>query len=131
MESPTEDVPIAIVDDDESLCLSLVDLVGSNGYQAEAFSSAERFLESGKLSGWGCIIADVHMPGMSGFELLRECRERGIARPIILITALPDPKFDGEAASSGAFCLLRKPFKASVLLDCLRRGLEDGPREQQ
>jgi FixJ family two-component response regulator len=128
MNRATEDVQIAIIDDDECLCLSMVDLISSNGYGAKAFPSAELFLESGKFCRWNCIISDVHLPGMSGFELLSECRQRGVTAPIILITALPDQEFDGPVPIS-AFCLLRKPFRANMLLDCVRRGLQDTPQQ--
>jgi FixJ family two-component response regulator len=70
-----------------------------------------------------CIIADVHMPGMGGLNLLRELHEQGIMTPVILITALPDKNLDQEAVSRGALCLLRKPFDTNSLLDCVERGL--------
>jgi FixJ family two-component response regulator len=114
---------VAVVDDDELLCSSLVDLMLSAGYRAEPFTSAEAFLVSAGRLGPHCIIADVHMPGMSGLELVRELRQQGIETPVILITALPDGHLDEEAALCGALCLLRKPFETSSLLDWIARSL--------
>jgi FixJ family two-component response regulator len=114
---------LAVIDDDEALCESLVDLMRSVGYRAEPFSSAETFLEFADRSKLHCIIADVHMPGTGGLDLLRALREQSIMTPVILITALADEHLDGEAASLGALCLLRKPFKTNSLLDWIVRSL--------
>jgi FixJ family two-component response regulator len=114
---------VGVVDDDEALCLSLVDLMRSIGYRAEPFASAEELLLSADRSDLDCIIADVHMPGMGGLNLLRKLHEQGFVTPVILITALPDENLDDEAASIGALCLLRKPFETSALLDWIERAL--------
>ena len=121
---------VAIIDDDEALCSSLVDLMRSIGYRAEPFFEAETFLTSPKRSLFDCLIADVRMPGMSGLDLARKLRERGDRIPVILITALPDRQLDEEATSVGAQCLLRKPLETQALLDCVARSLssERSPR---
>jgi len=112
---------VAIVDDDEALCSSLVDLMRSVGYRAESYLSAEELLTSPSLFSLNCIVADVHMPGMGGLDLARELHERGIMTPVILITALPDKHLDSEAISVGAEGLLRKPFETNAFLDCVER----------
>jgi FixJ family two-component response regulator len=112
---------VAVVDDDEGLCSSLVDLMGSIGYRAEPFLSAEALLMSDNLSNFGCIVADVHMPGMGGLMLVRTLHEMSIVTPVILITALPDTYLDEEAVAIGAECLLRKPVEISSLLDRVER----------
>jgi FixJ family two-component response regulator len=114
---------VAIVDDDEALCSSLVDLMRSIGYRADPFFSAETFLMSSDRTGCDCVIADIHMPGMGGLNLIRELHEQGVTTPVILITALPDKHLDQVAASLGALCLLRKPFETSYLLDYVARSL--------
>jgi FixJ family two-component response regulator len=114
---------IAVVDDDEALCSSLVDLMCSMGYRAEPFTSAEALLISPNRFGLHCIIADVHMPGVGGLQLLSELRGQGITTPVVLITALTDRHLDQEAASRGALCLLRKPFEINSLLDHIERSL--------
>ena len=114
---------VAIIDDDEALCSSLVDLMRSVGHLAEPFTSAEMFLGSYHLFKFDCIVADVHMPRMSGLELLRNLHEQRIMTPVILITALPDTQLDDEAISAGALCLLRKPFETDSLLDWVERSL--------
>jgi FixJ family two-component response regulator len=114
---------LAIIDDDEALCSSLVDLMRSVGYLAEPFTSAEMFLGLYHLFKFDCIVADVHMPRMSGLELLRNLREHGIVTPVILITALPDTQLDDDANSAGALCLLRKPFETDSLLDWVEKSL--------
>jgi FixJ family two-component response regulator len=114
---------VSVIDDDEALCSSLADLLRSVGYRVEQYGSAEAFLTLLHLPGPDCILADIHMPGMSGLDLLRELRERGITTPVILITALPDKHLDAEAISLGAQRLLRKPFETSLLLECVERSL--------
>jgi FixJ family two-component response regulator len=112
---------VAIVDDDEALCLSLVDLMLSVGHRAEAFTSAETLLTSRNLLLFDCVVADVHMPGMDGLKLARKLTEQGRGTPVILITALPDKHLSDEAISVGAKCLLRKPFQTKALLDCIEK----------
>jgi len=116
---------VAVVDDDEALCLSLVDLMRSIGCRAEPYISAETLLTSSTLFSFDCVIADVHMPGMGGLNLARKLRERGIMTPVILITALPDKHLDDEAIAVGAQCLLRKPFETNSLLDWVERSLSN------
>lgn len=79
---------VAIIDDDEALCSSLVDLMRSVGCRAEPFASAEIFLTSSTLTSLECVIADVHMHGMGGLNLVRKLHEQGVMTPVILITAL-------------------------------------------
>lgn len=119
---------VAVVDDDGALCLSLVDLMRSIGCRAEPYISAETFLTSSNLLSFDCVIADVHMPGMGGLNLIRKVHERGIMTPVILITALPDKHLDDEAIAVGAQCLLRKPFETNSLLDWVERSLSDDRR---
>jgi CheY-like chemotaxis protein len=107
---------VAIIDDGETLCSSLVDLMRSVGYRAEPFASAEALLTSSNFFSWDCVIADVHMPGMGGLNLARRLHEQGVVTPVILITALPDTHLDDEAISAGAQCLLRKPFETNSCL---------------
>ena len=103
---------IAIIDDDEELCSSLVDLVQSVGYRAEPFASAETFLSSPNLPIFDCAVADVHMPGMSGFDLVRRLREEDRGTPVILITALAYNHLEDEALSVGAHVPYQKAFRS-------------------
>ncbi|MGY4173520.1 response regulator transcription factor [Bradyrhizobium sp. USDA 4529] len=114
---------VAIIDDDEALCSSLVDLMRSIGYRAEPFASAESFLRSPAPSSSDCIVADVNMLGMSGLTLTRKLREKNILTPVILITALSEKHLEDEAISAGAQRLFRKPFDANALLECVERSL--------
>jgi FixJ family two-component response regulator len=116
---------IAVVDDDEVLRSSLVDLMRSVGYRAEPFMSAETFLAASCLSLFDCVIADVHMTGMSGLGLIRKLREQGSTTPVILITAQAYRRLDDEATSVGALCLLRKPLETDVLLEQVEKSLSN------
>ena len=116
---------VAIIDDDEALCSSLADLMRSKGYRTESFASADALLTSPNLALFDVMIADVHMPGMSGLDLIRKLRELNVTTPVILITALPDRQLDNEAISVGAQTLLRKPFETKTLLDCVDSSLSN------
>jgi FixJ family two-component response regulator len=112
---------IAVIDDDESFRMALVESLGSLGYGARGFASAEEFIAVDGEGSCDCVITDIHMPGMSGFDLKRLLAARGSARPVIMVTAHAEPDLEAKAAASGAVCLLRKPFETDALIDCLER----------
>ena len=114
---------VAIVDDDESVRESLPDLLREFGFAAHAFSSAEEFLASDSLVQTGCLILDVAMPGMTGFDLQRELRLRGHRIPIIFISAHKDEVVRRRAFHQGAVEFLFKPFSDTALLQALNTAL--------
>jgi FixJ family two-component response regulator len=121
---------ISVVDDDASVRTATSKLLRSHGYTAEAYSSAEHFLQSGRVSSTSCVIADVQMPGMSGLELLAMMRAQGNCAPVIFITAFADETNRARALKAGAICFLSKPFAGSTLINCLGVALKGHPREE-
>jgi len=115
---------IAVIDDDESFRMALVDSLGSLGYAARGFASAEEFIGSEADASCDCVITDIHMPGMSGLDLARllTARRRGV--PVVMVTARSELGIDARATANGAIGLLRKPFKTDVLIDCLEKALK-------
>ena len=89
-ESAIQRPLVAVVDDDESIRESLPDLLGEFGFRCEVFSSAERFLASDTVSQMKCVVLDIVMPGMTGFELQQELKVRGHNIPIVFMTAQKD-----------------------------------------
>jgi FixJ family two-component response regulator len=83
---------ICVVDDDASIREALKSLMRSAGYQVETFGSAEEFLVSGDLKDTACLILDVHLPGMSGFELQNRLNSERLAIPVIFLTAQPSKR---------------------------------------
>jgi FixJ family two-component response regulator len=116
---------ISIVDDDTSMRDMLVSLVRSFGYDARAFASAEEFLASDDFEKFTCTITDIHMPGMSGFELKDRLDALSGSMPIIMITARTEPDLEEKAISSGAIGFFRKPFEVEKLVGCIEKALED------
>jgi FixJ family two-component response regulator len=114
---------IAVIDDDESFREALAESLGSLGYQARGFASAEAFIAWEADASCDCVITDIHMPGMSGLELARLLRARPRSLPVVMVTARSDLGIDAHAAANDAICLLRKPFKTDALIDCLDKAL--------
>jgi FixJ family two-component response regulator len=115
---------IAVIDDDEPFRTALVESLCSLGYRARGFASAEEFFAASGESSCDCVITDVHMPGMSGLDLLRLLLARDRRVPVIMTTARGDPGLEARAAASGAVCLLRKPFGADALIGYLEKALQ-------
>jgi FixJ family two-component response regulator len=114
------DVPvIAIVDDDDSVRRSLIRVVRSAGYAAESFASARAFLDWLPQGRAACLLLDVHMTEMSGFDL-----QDRLAVPIIFITAHDDAKTQERIAQSGAVGHLRKPCEEQTVLDAIDRAVQ-------
>jgi FixJ family two-component response regulator len=114
---------VSIVDDDVSVRDATHRLVRSFGYAAYSFASADEFLRSAPAHDTSCLIADVHMPGMSGIELQSVLIAEGRHLPIIFITAFPDEVIRARALQAGAICFLAKPFDGATLIRCLETAL--------
>ncbi len=119
---------IAVVDDDESIRRTTSFLIESYGFRAAAFESAESFLKSRQLGDTSCLILDVRMQGMNGFELQRELAGAGYRIPTVFITCCEDTESRGQAMRAGAVAFLSKPFSDEQLLQTLRSALrgDDG-----
>jgi FixJ family two-component response regulator len=115
---------IAVIDDDDSFRMALAESLCSLGYGARGFASAEEFIAGDGEGSCDCVVTDIHMPGMSGLDLKRLLVSRGSKLPVIMITARAEPGLEAKATSSGAVCLLRKPFESSALIGCLERALK-------
>jgi FixJ family two-component response regulator len=113
---------IAIVDDDESVRRSLHRLVRSAGYAVETFASAAEFLAWLPRGQAACLVLDVHMKEMSGFEL-----QQRLAVPVVFITSHDDASTRIRLEKSGAVGHLWKPFDEVAVLDMIRRALGADP----
>jgi FixJ family two-component response regulator len=122
---------VSVVEDDQFFRESMRRLIRSLGYTAEAFPSAADFLESPFLVETACLIADFHMPAMTGLELCRRLIDMGYAIPTILVTAYPDSDVRARVLNDGVVCYLRKPVDEKHLMRCLHTALHsDEPREE-
>ena len=115
---------ISVIDDDESFRTALVGLLRMLGYEAKGFASAVEFINNGGEGSCDCIITDINMSGMSGFDLIQLLIARGSTVPIIMVTGRPEPGLEAKVAASGAICLLMKPFEEDALIDYLEKALK-------
>jgi FixJ family two-component response regulator len=114
---------IAIVDDDESVRDALTSLLHSVGWQAEAFASAEAFLQSGQVHTTACVLLDVRLPGISGLELQRQLRSSQARLPIIFLTAHGTETIRAQTLQAGAVAFFTKPFSDTTLLEAIHTAL--------
>jgi FixJ family two-component response regulator len=120
---------ISIIDDDPSIREATKGLMRSLGYATAIFSSAEEFLQSGRVTDTSCVISDIKMPGMNGIELQSHLTAKGHCVPIIFVTAFPEERMRKRAMEAGALCFLSKPFSEERLIECLDRALTEGRRD--
>ena len=114
---------IAIVDDNDSFRGAATSFVQSLGYTVAAFSSAEEFLQSGRIDDTACLISDVQMPGINGLELRDRLRTQGHRLPIIFVSAHPASELPECAMKAGAQRFLNKPFCEHEMISCLDQAL--------
>jgi FixJ family two-component response regulator len=124
---------ISIIDDDASVREAIARLVRSLGHRAAVFSSAEEYLQSGRVGDSDCLITDLNMPGMSGATLQDRLIAEGSRTPIIFMTAYFEEKVSARVLDAGASGFLRKPFEDDSLIECLTKALtqsDGGPKKQ-
>ena len=112
---------IGVVDDDPSFRRALGRLLSNTGFGVATFASAEEFLASESAGATACLVLDVHLGGMNGFDLQHHLVTAGVPIPTIFITAHDDPVTRERARSGSAY--LRKPFRQDALLGAIQRAL--------
>ena len=111
---------VAIVDDDTRALSGLRRLLEAADFATETYDSAEAFLARDGAAMLSCIVLDVHMPGMSGIELLGRLRALGSKVPVLMLTAIDDAEVRSQAFALGCAAFLSKPIAGQVLIDCIR-----------
>lgn len=118
--------PILYVVDDEPAARDGVRILArSAGIDVEIFATPNAFLERVDAARPGCAVIDVRMPEMSGLELYREMRRRGIHLPVVFLTAYGDVPMAVEAMRNGASDFIEKPYRPQGLLDTVQRAIEN------
>ena len=117
---------IFIIDDDQSVLRALLLLLQSAGFDARAFSSAAEFLKQPHIAEGDCIILDLSMPGMNGFDLMERLTARGIHARVIIITAFDDAENRERARRLKATAFLTKPVDDQALIDTIKWAAQTG-----
>jgi len=117
--------PIVIVEDDDGMRQAIGRLLKAAGYTTAAFESAEVMLRTCAAEA-ACLVLDVRLPGISGFDLQKRIADAGANLPVIFITAHDDPLTRKAAARAGAVACLRKPFARKELLEAIARAVPEG-----
>jgi FixJ family two-component response regulator len=115
---------IAVVDDDPGMLESIESLLNSADYEVRLFSTATALLESGVVPCVDCLISDVAMPVMDGFELARAVEAARPALPVILVTGRPDLLHRSALDRLGSYRVFKKPFDGHELLTAVARSLQ-------
>jgi FixJ family two-component response regulator len=119
---------IFIIDDDRSVRGALLLLLQSVGFDARAFPSVEDFKRNARINDDDCIILDIRMPVMTGFNLLEELISKGIHTPVICLTAFDDTKSRERARELGAVAYFTKPVDDQALIDAITWTSQSGKK---
>ncbi|OGS17673.1 MAG: hypothetical protein A3J83_05310 [Elusimicrobia bacterium RIFOXYA2_FULL_40_6] len=112
---------IYIVDDDESICRALKCLLMTYGFEVSTFLSAEDFFSAVPNSVQGCLILDIHMPGLDGWETLTRLIKSGSSRPVIIISAEKNDGLEEKTLKAGAVGFFQKPVNDKDLIDLINK----------
>lgn len=110
---------IALVDDEECVRRAIKRLITSAGLDVVVFCAGREFLDALSSRRPDCLVLDLHMPGMSGFEIQSHLAEDGHKIPIVVITGHDTPDSRSRVLAAGAAAYLRKPVQGTLLLDAI------------
>jgi FixJ family two-component response regulator len=122
---------IHVVDDDASFRSSMSRLLHASGYRTELYESGDAFLDKLPVGESGCVLLDLRMSGMQGFELQERLAKSGNILPIIFLTAHGDIGAGVRAMKAGAEDFLTKPVSREALFECVERALARNVQQRQ
>jgi len=114
---------VAIVDDEECVCRAFARLLRAYSFHPQTYRSATEFLQALDTGVPDCLILDVHLGDMNGFDILRHLAGRGMNIPTIVVTARDEPGVQRDFASCTATALLLKPVGGDVLLKAIETAI--------
>lgn len=115
---------IAVIDDDDSFRLALVRLLLASGFDPVGYSSGEEFLKDTNRAGVQCLVLDIYLGGMSGFELRKQLSAEGSPTPIIFVSAHERSDIADLKKQTGHSAFYSKPVPTKVLLDAIRKAVD-------
>ena len=118
---------VAIVDDEEGIRKALSRLLRASGLEAESYANGQEFLDAASGHRPDCVVLDLHMPGLSGLQVLRKLKAAGQRLPIIIITAHDQAETREQCMAEGARAYLRKPLEDRVLLNAISAAMRTPP----
>ncbi|MBK6009307.1 response regulator [Ramlibacter ginsenosidimutans] len=116
---------VAVVDDEESVRKALGRLIRSAGYGVEMFGSGVEFMQSLKRTRPDCVVMDLRMPVLSGFELQSALQRSGVTVPVVIITGDDAADSRERALRCGARAFLRKPVDEALLIEAIQNAVRD------
>jgi FixJ family two-component response regulator len=122
---------IHVVDDDMLFRNAMARILRSSGYQTALYESGDDFLTKLPVSDAGCILLDLQMVGVNGFELQERLTKAGNVLPIIFLSAHGDVRAGVHAIKAGAEDFLPKPVRGEALLQCVERALARNAEQRQ
>ena len=117
----SQNIYVAVVDDDEGICTSFSRLLRAAQFQAVTYASAEAFLADTKHPKFDCLVLDIQLEGMSGLELRRRLYAVNDGTPVVFITAHDDPEVRAQVEASGCAGYFRKTDSGAAVLAAIRR----------
>lgn len=114
---------IIVVDDDREVNQAISRLLNAAGFRAMAFDSAEAFLTANSTATAACMVVDINLEGLSGFELRRRLKQKGVEIPFIFITAYDHPGHRAKANDTGAVAYFTKPFTGENLMAAITKAI--------
>jgi FixJ family two-component response regulator len=114
---------VAVIDDEESICRAVKRLIAAWGMRAQTWSSGQAFLDSLSTERPDCVLLDLHMPGLSGLDVLRALADAGVKVPVIVITGRDELASRAMCVSAGAIAYMTKPLQHEKLLKTIEEAI--------
>jgi FixJ family two-component response regulator len=114
---------VHIIEDDVGFRIALGELLRSSGHSVRQFNDAQDFIASGSARSPGCLVLDIHLPGLNGLDLQNRLRESGVGMPVVLMSGQGDIPMTVRGMKAGAVDFLPKPFDERDILNAVASAL--------